>query len=327
MLFKKKKKNSLVLMRRMPKNKTFRARKKHGAPVPLALSSKKKWIFAGYWILCALFFAGVLYILFFSQYTKINFVRIEGEYAVSRESMLETISLYLSERHFVFFSKSNYFFFSAEELSNALKDRFRSVRSAHIEKRFPNSASASFEEHEAMLAWCSGGPCFFVSEDGRVYDGVDFERENNAYSDLIRVIDENAAPVTLGENVMSLHDVVFFTDLKKTVFEISGVDALSEYRKSVRFAREVSVDTREGWKIFINMDDDISMTARALRSFLDDSVGANIRSQLAYVDVRAEDKIFYALKNTPDISIEGDDKASPDASDPSIKESEKLKKK
>jgi len=295
MVFEKKKGKSVLLKRRLPVKKLFRSRKKHGTPLSVPMSKKKKIFFFGYWIFLIFFLTLSFYTLFFSRYTRIDEVRIEGTYAISNDSLLKTLSMYLSEKYMFIFPKNNYFFFSEKELSRILQSQFRSIYVAHIKKKFPRLATMSLEEYKAVLVWCSGGPCFFVSTDGKIYDGVHLE-SGNEYPELVRVIDKNVSPVVFGENIMSSDDVVFLNSLKEAIFETAGVEVVPEYQKSFRFSREISADTREGWMLLINMDSDVSTIALSLRSFLDEDSISEIRSRLEYVDMRSENKIFYALK-------------------------------
>ena len=90
--------------------------------------------------------------------------------------MREVVSNNLQEKYFWFLPHDTFFLLSERQVAENLSQRFRKIRVARVEKIFPNQLRIQIEERETLLVWCSGGPCFYIDEQGVAYDGYDGAR-------------------------------------------------------------------------------------------------------------------------------------------------------
>jgi len=185
-------------------------------------------------------------------------------------------------------------FFPKKRIENILTDKFKKIRTANAEKKFPDTISISIDERKALLVWCSGENCFLIDENGVAYNNADFNSPELAQNNLIKIDDTSAQNLAIGENVinsayeqyaLSIEDA-----LRKTDFNVEG------YYTPSRVAEEIDVRTKQGTEIYLSTQFSLESAVRTLSIVLEKEIPKDQREKLAYIDLRSENKAFYKFK-------------------------------
>lgn len=299
MLFRTKKKTSSTLNSRVHSRRHFSKQK--NKPIKRTLPSQKErnksvvlfWVLYSFLVL--VFIGITVYTLFFSHFMEIHSVDIDGIDKADPESVVDEIHSYLNEKKLLFLPQNNLLIFSSSDLVARLQKKFIKIQNIQVQKSFPDSIQVSIIERKALLVVCSAGPCYIVNEEGVAYRGFQKEEDKISKDDLVKVIDENADPISIGDEIISAKDVEFMTELLFALKEL-GIEASSEYSLPSRVAQEVSVTTQEGWELHLSTESPLNQSMSSLAAFLSQTLEGEQRSRLEYVDLRVNNKIFYALK-------------------------------
>lgn len=240
------------------------------------------------------------YTLLFSTLHEIDGVRVTGVRDIGDERLESEVREFLSRKLLLAFPGDNYFLFSGDRLERDLMGRFPKLSSVRVEKRFPHEIDISVTERDRIFLWCSGGGCFLVDEKGCTGDARFAEQEMN-HPFLVRFTDESAVPMTAGDcSVPSdLPDIVL--RLERGLREESSLALHLPAFTPSRISREIRFRTEEGWEIWMNADIPPEKTLAALRAVLETEIPPEGRVKLRYIDLRTENKAFYAfiVEETP----------------------------
>jgi hypothetical protein len=258
------------------------------------------------------------YIFLFSDLTKINNINISGTEDLDPEKIRLATSQYLSGKYFGLFPKNEYFFMRKKSVGQLLANEFKKIDSLKVKKKFPNSLSLEINERKSLIIWCSGGPCYTVDGNGFAYANVDLDSRELKENNLIKVIDESARPVATGEQLFDPGHLNYILGIRDALKKKSDIEIEDEYFTRSRVADELRVKTSAGWDIYLSSVFPIDGPAEMLKVFLDQKIPAEEVSNLEYVDLRVEGKIYYKMKNVQsqtDGTVEKQDNNNPDVKD------------
>lgn len=234
------------------------------------------------------------YVLFFSEYLAITDISISGESDLREKDMLEALESEIGGKFLDIIPNNNFLFFPESRIENILLKRFKKIRTAEAEKKFPNKISIEIDEHKALMVWCSNGKCFLLDENGVAYNEADFESPELKENNLIKIDDGSGQSIDIGENVTDPsyenYAISIKSEFKKLDFDVE------EYRTPSRIAQEIDVKTKQGVEIYLSTEFPLDSAMRALLIVLEKEIPRDQKEKLAYVDLRSENKVFYKFK-------------------------------
>ena len=290
MFGKKKNKRVDIELRAPKKRKSFFEKKEEKAPSHVF----SRIIFR---FVLLIFVGSVGYVLFFSSFLEIRKVRLVGISELNYGDVYGKIDELLAKKDFNFVSRKNFILFPSEKIKSELKNTFKKISEVRIEKIFPDSVVVEIVERKALLMWCSAGPCYVVDENGYAYVWADFESEEVKQNNLLSVIDNSGKPVAVGEKVLDGDYIKFVISLKDKLENETGIKINNEYGTQSKIAQEVRVKTEEGWGIFFSSNLSMEDSIQTLETFLEKEMADKDKSKLEYVDLRAENKVYYKFKD------------------------------
>lgn len=233
--------------------------------------------------------AGGIIWSFYLDYFRIKNINIEGNYILNKQEMEENIKNSISGKVFYLLPKNNIFIASTEEINNNLADNFLRIKNLEVAKNFPDSLDIKISERKTYGLFCQGNECFFLDRDGYVFSKSIFvsgdifikfldERENNNITFKTYLLDIN--------KFAKIRD--FIDGLKTESVMISQVvfkkDGLYEFQ------------TEEDWYILLSERSDYKISRDNLKITLENQIKEK-RSELEYIDLRLENKVFYKFKD------------------------------
>ncbi|HWQ60053.1 MAG TPA: FtsQ-type POTRA domain-containing protein [Candidatus Fimivivens sp.] len=296
----------------------FQSDRKPKKPLLSRERTKRGGVLWGTFMLWTVLISVTVFTVFFSDFHVIRSVAVNGTQDVSPADIEAFVFGRISGRHFRVFPADNFFLVSTSSLEKETLREFPKLSSVSITRRFPDRILVSVTERDRMLMWCSGGPCVLVEDDGVARDAGPAETLKNEPF-LLRVVDTSARPVDIGMPILTPEETVAILRLERGLRERSGIGFSPVFASPSRVSDEIRITTDEGWDILAGLDIDPDKTILSLQLVLDKEIPVEKRSVLRYVDLRTENRAFFASKDA-DGGQEGDvtDGTAVDRSDAAI---------
>lgn len=247
-----------------------------------------------------LFLSSVIYILSFSPFLEVKNVEIKGVSELDYEKVFDKVNGVIQEKHFRFIPKSNLIIFPQRQIEEELLSSFKKIKNIETKKVFPDRVEINILERKTLLIWCSSGYCYIIDENGYAYMTADFGSEEVKQNHLINLIDNSSKSVSIGEKVLDEEYIQFAVGLREELKKELGIEIGDDYITQSRIAEEALVTTNEGWQIFFSSTILIENSLRTLDTFLTKEVNDESRKKLEYVDLRAENKVYYKMRTDTD---------------------------
>ncbi len=233
--------------------------------------------------------AGVIYILFFTNWFDVRNVSITGP----EDSLSSDISIATNEwldRDFLEIPRrNNILLFSLEELSATILSQFPKLDSVDISRKDMHEIEISASQRKPIGVWClsDSNSCFYFDRKGIAYS----ETGQSAGFLILNVLDEKEREVSLGSNVISqdwLENIILAKEL------LSKTDInVSRFKIPKNTFDEFHAVTADGWKIYFSISTDISKQISALTILFKEKFTPEQIRAFEYVDLRIQDRIYY----------------------------------
>ncbi len=290
MIWKRKKGRPDLLSRSPKKRKSFFEKREEAPEDPIVARA----IFR---VLILFFVTAVIYVLFFSPFLGIKNIYLQGTSEIKYEEVYQEADRILSEKYFRFIPKDNLILVPEEEIKSRLLNNFKKISSVEIKKYFPDRIEIKIVERKTLFIWCSSGYCHIIDEKGYAYMGADFESEQLKQNHLINLVDDSSKSVATGDKVLKEEYINFVVNLRDELRKETGLEITDEFHTQSRMAEEVKVATSEGWQLIFSSVIPIDNSLQSLKTFLEKQVNEDNRNKLEYVDLRAENKVYYKFKD------------------------------
>jgi cell division septal protein FtsQ len=276
--------------------------KRHERRVPIE-SKKRFHLPVGVFFLWFLFFAALFYIAFFSVFFLVSAPQIIGASEISEETLRGFVEKQLEGKYFNIFPKNNFFLMRPRTLETQLLEEFPLLFSANVTRAFPDGFRVTVTEREKIILWCSGEParddssgqCFLADEEGKAQDGERALLPENI-SHTIFITDMSGKAVTLGEKVFDPDYGKFVVQLNDSFQEQLEISLEPHFTTISRFANEVRAKTSEGWEVYFGTDVPLQSSLDALKLLFAKELPKELRSKLAYIDLRTENRVYYVFR-------------------------------
>ena len=264
----------------------------------LAIRAKKTTRSSFLVIFLWLLFCGTLvYLVLFSSYLALAPWHVSGLSLVNEDDFRQTVDEQLAHKYFGIFDRSRYFLVRPEALANTLKERYPLLRAVTVRRTFPDGLEIVVAERESIVSWCVAENCAQVLEDGDVIPttAVYQKEENQARTLTLR--DESNQPLRYGAGVFSSDFVPFILTLRRSLQNDFGLVPESEMFFASRFAEELRLKTDAGYEVYFSTRFLLQSSLSALHLLFDEEIPVAQRSQLRYIDLRTENRIFYLYQD------------------------------
>lgn len=264
--------------------------------------AKKKHsvIGAGTLFLWVFFFGTLFYTAFFSIFFFITPPRITGMSEVSEERLRGFIDGQLSKKYFRIFSRNNFFFVRPRDLEDRLRLEYPLLASVSVTRIFPNSLSVEVMEREKIILWNSFDELYLIDEEGVAHDSAQALLPENAPY-VFSITDMSNKKVTSGEKVFDTSYGIFAIRINELFSQQLGLTLESRYTTASRFADELRAKTNEGWEVYFGITIPIESSLSTLKLLFEKELPQERRAHLAYIDLRAENRAYYAFREGENI--------------------------
>ncbi|MCX6763770.1 MAG: FtsQ-type POTRA domain-containing protein [Candidatus Moranbacteria bacterium] len=266
---------------------------------PLGQRRKKTGIF--YYFSLFIFLGALVYVLFFSGFLEISEISVAGTEALNPNLIGETVQTEISGSFFKYLKKNNFMLalFRKKHIEKVVAERFKKISKAEIKAKFPNALRINISERASMLILCSAEECFVIDEKGIAYSKADFESDLLKENQLLILRDESGKKIEIGQAVLGQDYLNYIYSISNGVEGSLGISLEREISTPRIISGDIRAKTSEGWLIYFNADIPIDKEMEMLQVVIDKKIEGTRRSDLEYVDLRTDNRVYYKFR-TPD---------------------------
>lgn len=251
-----------------------------------------------FWNVFLVFASTTIYVVFFSPFLAVSNIEIEGVEFIGKDDIAGEIKDELNGKWCSFVPGNNLVVISRKQLERAVESEFRRIKTVKVSKFFPDTLEVKVEERKALLIWCGNDKCYVLDSEGRPFQEADFDSKEVKENNMVVLADTSGEEVRWGQRILSSEYMQFAVALNDAL----GNNLPVEIDKSIFFttpsraAEEIAVKTKEGWNIIFSSTVHLDDSMRALQLILKKELPAGTRSFLEYIDLRADNKVYYKFK-------------------------------
>ena len=240
--------------------------------------------------------ATTAYILFLSPYLLVEDSSISGAKHIPGERLEQFVTHELSGKYLGLVPRNNFFTLRTTQLESKLKQEYPLLKKATVTRVFPNTLRVELEECEKIVTWCSQGTCFMLDDNGVITENPRaYSDENKKY--VLSVTDASGQTVSAGQRLFDWNFSAFVISLEPLMSERLGLSVEDEFTTASRFSDELRVKTKDGWEIYLNTKIPLQKSLSTLALLFEKELSAEKRIQLKYVDLRTENRVYYAFQD------------------------------
>ena len=291
--------------------------------------SRKSLKFAAGLGLFFVFAAAVFYGLVFSPFFRIDNIFIQGAAKEYGGQIKQIAEQKLSAKIFWRIPVANQIFLPDKEIAEEVLDRFPEIKTVDIKTSLAaHSLTMDLEVRQPAVIWCRVLPpdnlftvssstdealqsfetrslpdvekCFFADNEGFIFRPAPVLSGGAVpivYEQLSRSIRDAALGRT---HDLSIKDVVFNSKALNFILEakkqLNAANlSLTDFIVSAQTLGDLEILAPDGWKIILSLDKSPTAQINALRRVLEEEI-KDKRSQLEYVDLRVENRVYYKLR-------------------------------
>lgn len=298
MFWQKKNKNKIVRTVSANREKSLRSYRENRLKNSGSSSNRGhfNWRRVFYGLIFLVFVSTIIYILFFSEFLLVMQIQINGTAAVNEQALKERVEQNMQRKYLNFLKKENLILIDKTKIANDLLDNFKRIKSVEISKKFPNTLVVSVQERDAMLIICAQN-CFVIDEQGVPYMPADPQLDFIQANKFVTLVDDSNREIRIGEEVANPNFVQFALEAKKRLAEEANLETEDELHTPRIISGDVKLKTKEGWEIFLNQEIGMDKELEMLKVVLADKIDKNRKSDLEYIDLRLDNKVYYKYKN------------------------------
>jgi cell division septal protein FtsQ len=251
-----------------------------------------------FYLLTLLFAAAVVYFLFFSGKLSVVSVEISGTKNISAGDIISEAETQLAGKYLKFLAKNNILLVRDGKIQAALTGRFRLIEDVTVKKKFPNTLLIDVFERTPTLAVCDPA-CFMLDENGTAYDQVDSNVDAFKSQNLIELSVQGGLNAALGQkNVLDKDYMHYILSIRPRLKSDLNLDISLDFQTPNPMAEEADVKTQQGWLIYFNTQIPLDKELQMLGAVLGSQIPSDQQSNLEYIDLRIDNKVYYKLKNS-----------------------------
>ena len=249
-----------------------------------------------FYVLLVAFLGVTGYMLFFSNYLKIGQINIKGVEELDSAQIRSVVEESQQGKFLKTIPRDNFLLISSKNLQQKLLTEFKKIKTVSVIKKFPDTLEINLQERKALLLLCSGEQCFLIDENGIAYSQADFDSPEIAQNHLIKITDNSGGKIEIGSQVMDQAYIQYVSSLKGQL-QALGVEIVQEYWTPALVADEIDVRTVETTELYFSTQFPLERATKVLDLVLKKELAKLQLSDLGYLDLRTENKVFYKLKN------------------------------
>lgn len=237
----------------------------------------------------------LVFVLFFSEETKITDIVFSGHDHVSVTDLEHIVRGDMEGKYFRVFSRNNFFFLPTKNIISDIENLSPEIRSVRVERIFPRGLSVRIDERTPVIVWRSANGDFILNEDGvaRTHPSIDSVLGNPF---TVILWDEEGRETTSGDTVVDASLDMSLLEYMQKFESRFGKRIDPNVRMTSRFSGELLFHVEGGFDMMIDSHQPIDETLGTLQAALDRGIPESDQERLARIDLRTANKVYYTVK-------------------------------
>lgn len=235
------------------------------------------------------FLTFLFYIVVFSSWLEIQEVKIQGAREISKERILFAVGENFWQGLFGIPTNS-ILLFDTKDMEEKLSFAFPTILNVTVERSLSRTLVVKVEERQQIGTWCpslntdEGSACFAVDIEGVAFKEVE---EEGAY-----VVFNLKGEAVLGQELFAPSLLLSLLDFKERFQEAGESLQFSITAFEIGARGEVAGVSEEGWRILLNIKQDMEWQQTKLELVLQQKIPSEKRGKLEYIDLRFGDQAY-----------------------------------
>lgn len=264
--------------------------------------SSKKPSFSGagkflYGLIILFFLGAIVYSIFFSNFLAVTKIEVGGAEKLDPAEIRKIVEKEISGNFLNFIPGNNILLASKDSIGMKIIEKYKYTEKVEIEKEFPNKLVVQVKERKFILTLCSAGNCAVVDSRGAVFTEADFEKSELGEKNMPVLFDEGNKSFILGDVVLEKEYFEYLLGISEKIKNELGINMESELRTPQIASGDIRAKTTEGWMVYFDKNIPLNKEVGMLKIVLENKIGPSQRSELEYIDLRAENKVYYKFRN------------------------------
>jgi cell division septal protein FtsQ len=251
-----------------------------------------------YWLAFLAFAGAAVFALFFSPLAAVSQIEVRGVESYDPTLIQTEIEEQICGKYLNALPKNNIILFSKDTARENILQKFKMAEAVEIKKVFPDKLAVRVQERKLGLVFCGGEQCLVLDDRGRAIAPADFEKNELKENELLRFFEDGGKTFQIGEMVMDAEYVQYVLAVREKIQDRAGIQISKEIRTPQIASGDIRMQTEEGWKVYLDWEITAEKEAEALHLVLENKISKDERKNLEYVDLRAENKVYYKYRNT-----------------------------
>ena len=249
-------------------------------------------------LMLAIFISVTAYLLFFSSFLMVARINVSGTQAVDPDLIRGVVKSSLSGKYFGLISKNNLILADKNGLMKSIKDGSKRIEDVTVKKNFPDTLDIFVTERKSSVVICSAGNCFVLDDGGKVSEQADFAADELGENELAVLTDGGNKEISIGDQVLDKNYLQYIAEVKDKLKSDLNLDIDKNYHTPQLVSGDIRVTTSEGWMIYFDESIPVAKEVDTLKLVLDEKINSDQRTDLEYIDLRTENKVYYKFKNS-----------------------------
>ncbi len=246
-----------------------------------------------FWVLFSVFIGVSCWLLFLSEYTKIEKPELISSEKINKEALNNILVEKNQGKRFGYLPKNNFFLFPRKEIKKEIKEEFELVREVIFENKFPNKISVRIDEREGIIIFCNQSQCFLLDEEGLIFRKINLDEKDEKFKNYLVINSGGHSKVEEKNKINPENLISLIQEIKDKLKDELDIEIEREMETPALISKELRVKTKEGWQIYFNLEEKIIDQIALLKEILDSSIQKEEKEKLNYIDLRIPNKAIY----------------------------------
>lgn len=227
-------------------------------------------------------------ILLLQPFFYISQINITGNNKISRQSLEALINQELEKKKLFFLNNRNYWLTDIQQISKVVEENY-SLNSLRVDKKFPHNLNLTLSEKEGALIYKVAQKQWLLDDQGKVIQEAG--AGDSTKSLPILYFDSASTTPKINASLVSPATIKFLGYLQEKIPEAAKI-AIDYGRIIDAEGRVVHLQTKEGWQIYLDRQNDWDKQINVLTTILNNKL-KNGRDKIRYIDVRYENRAYF----------------------------------
>ncbi len=264
------------------------------------------------WFLWGIFVLGTIYVLFYTTVLQVEHVVVTGTERVSSEDLTNTVTRALEGTNIAHIAKNHLWIINDRAIEDLIKKEFPQIATVEIVHVFPQTIRIVVEEYEMIVLVCAHDEmpehCMDIDQKTGIVRlrGVDLAQARYTQNNIVRVVLQEDMK-NVGDSVIAPEVITRILYVAKNTPFVLDTTLNEPYRAQTIGYHDFYLATSDGWELRIDFTKDVTTALYRAHVLLAQEDMRKRRSEIAYVDVRDDTKVYYAFKEATKQHVTDDD--------------------